>query len=165
MFESVRGGYGGTTAAAVPRGCRGWGRWALLSLRKRVHLPWNPKVNQHVHGLISFTHPLNKIVHGLRPGKSHSNDSYRINGKINDLFSSYILAFAHKALLPLTHSNLDVNYGHATLFPRIEKKFTSAVHQFFYVVWHAIKASRVVHRRRLRCEIYPGERVVLFPCF
>ena len=90
MFESVRGGYSGTTAAAaVPRGCRGWGQWALLSLRKRVHLPWNPKVNQHVHGLISFTHLLNKIVHGLRPGKSHSNDSYRINGEINDLFSSF----------------------------------------------------------------------------
>ena len=69
--------------------CRGWGQWALLSLRKRVHLPWNPKVNQHVHGLISFTHPLNKIVHGLRPGKSHSNDSYRINGEINDLFCSF----------------------------------------------------------------------------
>ena len=90
MFESVRGGYGGTTAAAARlRSCRGWGRWALLSLRKRVHLPWNPKVNQHVHGLISFTHPLNKIVRGLRPGKSHSNDSYRINGEINDLFSSF----------------------------------------------------------------------------
>ena len=40
-----------------PRGCHGWGRWALLSLRKRVHLPWNPKVNQHVHARFVHSSP------------------------------------------------------------------------------------------------------------
>ena len=75
--------------------------------------PWNPWLSQSARA---------EIVPIIDTSHSNIFLANWINGEINDLQVGVLrLGFTVSGLDDLTHSNLNVKYGHATLFPRIGK--------------------------------------------